>query len=453
MSSKTGERGRGGGSTQVMPRVSVSKSRGDKSRTVTVAPLPPVTVDIIPGRFTEDDWMSMVTAEDGEHVVGDIVDSLISHVMEECLTVYLQQQVIPYTVSQARDAMLQIVQWTFVPRDEGNNKPDTESTWQEEPQPCPHDSWAQGCIPVTQPAQTPHFSQSQVSLKHAFTDIPEETPQTGEPPREEEDPPQSSQEQVPIPKIAAPPSSQPVIKPTPPTTAPKTRPFYRPHRGPLRSAGLKNITKSLEEMEKEMLLKQLDKKEIDETIDLLPTSLHNILKIQLGRPPQKKDVIYDHAGNVLSVPKVALCKLPQHHVHTQIEVLDIGTETKKSLISRKRREATVKRAHVSFSSSDPPTLHDNILATHPTTAIEDGQAPVSILLDTMPLTHGVILRKGDATERGSVYSLRQRELISKKDRRDLRPIQASIPLPGLAVEQVLKNNIPQVQPLISFMSH
>ncbi|CAJ0934125.1 unnamed protein product [Ranitomeya imitator] len=150
---------------QVMPRVSVSKTRGDKSRTVTVAPLPPVTVDIIPGRFTEDDWMSMVTAEDGEHVVGDIVDSLISHVMEECLTFYLQQQVIPYTISQARDAMLQIVQWTFVPRDEGNHKPDTESTWQEEPQPCPHDSWAQGCVPVTQPAQNTPIQ--------SFSDIPQ----------------------------------------------------------------------------------------------------------------------------------------------------------------------------------------------------------------------------------------------------------------------------------------
>ncbi|XP_073506354.1 uncharacterized protein C2orf81 homolog isoform X2 [Phyllobates terribilis] len=439
------------GIKDVLPRVSVSKSRGDKSRTVTVAPLPPVTVDIIPGRFTEDDWMSMVTAEDGEDVVGDLVDSLISHVMEECLTVYLQQQVIPYTVSQARDAMLQIVQWTFVPRDEGKHKPDSESTWQEEPQPCPHDSWAQGCVPVTQPVRTPHFSQSQ----HPITDIQEETPRTGEPAGAKEDPPQSSQEQVPILKIYAPPSPQPVIKPTPPTAPPKTRPVYRPHRGPLRSAGLKNITKSLEETEKEMLLKQLDKKESanEETIDLLPTSLHNILKIQLGRPPQKKDVIYDHAGNVLSVPKVELCKLPQHHVHPRIEVLDISTESRKLMITRKRREAAVKRSLVSSSSSNPPTLHNKIMDIQPTTGIEDSQAPASILLDTMPLTQGVILKKGDATERGSVYSLRQRELISKKVRRDLRPIKASIPLPSLAVEQVLKNNIPQVQPFISFMSH
>ncbi|KAM4049379.1 uncharacterized protein C2orf81 homolog isoform 2-T2 [Anomaloglossus baeobatrachus] len=397
--------------------------------------------------------MSMVTAEDGEDVVGDIVDSLLSHVMEECLVVYLQHQVIPYTVSQARDAMLQIVQWTFVPRDEGNHEPGTESTWQEEPQPCPHDSWAQGCVPVTHPARTTPSSQSQVSPEHPITNITEETSQIVETPGADEDPPQSSQEQVPIPQIFAPQIHQPVIKPTPPTAPPKTRPGYRPHRGPLRSAGLKNITKSLEETEKEMLLKQLDKKESPnyETIDFLPTSLHNILKIQLGRPPQKKDVIYDHAGNVLSVPKVELYQLPQHHVQPRIEVLDISKESGKSLISRKHREAAIRRSHASASSTKPPTVH-KMMASQSTTAIEDVRASTAILLDTMPLTRGVILKKGDATERGSVYSLRQGELISKRDKRDLRPVQASVTLPSLAVEHLLKNNVPQVQPLISFMS-
>ncbi|XP_075704692.1 uncharacterized protein C2orf81 homolog [Rhinoderma darwinii] len=479
MSSRTGERARGGTSGQVMPRVAVSKSRGDKSRTVTVAPLPQVSVDIIPGRFTEDDWISMVVTEDGEDVVGEIVDSLIDRVMEECLIVHLQKQVVLYTVSQARDAMVQIVQWTFVPRDEGDNELDTDRNRQEEPQPCPHDSWAQGCVPVTQPARTPSSQQPQVSPHHPITDIPEqegeETPQAEEPPGGEEPLPVSPPQQMSTAETSSTRAPQLLLKPSPPTGPPITRPRYRPHRGPLRSAGLKNITKSLEETEKEIFLEQLFKvkeENVDENLNLLPTSLHNILKIQLGRPPQKKDVIYDHAGNVLSVPKVDLSRLPQHHVRPRIEVLDIsrdleylegksrvtGKGTRSRRVDRRSGAACklspIRRTHV-LMSGDPPQLllHDEMIRTciQPTTTTEDipGPTPVSagVLLDTMPLSQGVILREGDAIERGSVYSLRVKE-ESKK----LRPIPAAIPLPILRVEQLIKNNVPQVQPLLS-MSH
>ncbi|KAG9462338.1 uncharacterized protein C2orf81 homolog isoform X2 [Eleutherodactylus coqui] len=456
MSSRSGERARGGTAGQAMPRVSVSKSRGDKSRTVTVAPLPQVAVDIIPGRFTEDDWLSMVIAEDGEEAVGDIIESLIDHLMEECLRVHLQHQGIPYTVSQARDALLQVVQWTFVPRDEGDDEPDTGRNQQEEPHPCPHDSWAQGCVPVTSSVCTPRSSEPQVSSLHPITDIPEGGEER--PPAAEEQPSASSQEELHPPGAKAEPSTlNPIIIPTPPTVPPKTRPRYRPHCGPLRSAGLKNITTSLEETEKQIILEQLAQKggAPEETLELLPTSLYNILKIQLGRPPQKKDVIYDHAGNVLSVPKMELSRLPQHHVRPQTEVLDVSGESGASQGSGRgggtRRSqgagktSAIRRSQFGSSSSDG-------IATR----MEDlhGWAPVPTgrLLHTMPLTDGVILREGDGTERGTVYSLRQRKRATER-RRELRPVQASIPLPRLTVEQLLKNNVPQVQSLTSFMSH
>ncbi|KAG8538785.1 hypothetical protein GDO81_022089 [Engystomops pustulosus] len=441
-----------------MPRAAASKSRGDKSRSVTVAPLPQVSVDIIPGRFTEDDWMTMVGAEDGEDVVGDIVDSLIDRVMEECLMVHLQSQLIPYTVGQARDAMLQIVQWTFVPRDEGDVDLDTGKDWREEPLPCPHDSWAQGCVPVTQHVLTPRSSQSQGPPQHLA--IPEEESlQDITPPEPEKSPPASSEEQTTPPEAETKRASEPTRKPTPPAAPPKNRPGYRPHRGPLPSAGLKNITKSLEETEKEMFLEQLVREEGVTSENLLPTSLHNILKIQLGRPPQKKDVMYDDAGNVLSMPKVAISRLPQHHVRPRIQVLDVSRESTDNDTRRRNRQnlrkgkearkaSPVIGTRVCSFSNDPPHLHSTRAEDLPGRA----SMPAAIHLDTMPLTHGVILRLGDSTERGSVYSLQQRER-AQTERGELRPIQAAIPHPNLRVEQLLRNNIPQVQPLVSFMSH
>ncbi|KAG8429624.1 hypothetical protein GDO86_019679 [Hymenochirus boettgeri] len=130
---------------QASSRGAQSKSRGDKSRAVPVAPLTQTKVEIVPGRLTEGSWTCWVDQEAGEKTVGDTVDSMISQVLEECYKVYLARQIIPYTVHQAQEAMTQMVEWAFIPRDEGEQ--DMIVTIKE-PQPCPTDSWAQGCVPA-----------------------------------------------------------------------------------------------------------------------------------------------------------------------------------------------------------------------------------------------------------------------------------------------------------------
>lgn len=59
-------------------------------------------------------------------------------------------QCVPFTVGQARDALLQIAQWRFLARDEGESDTEGDGSWQEdeEPEPCTADSWAQGSVPV-----------------------------------------------------------------------------------------------------------------------------------------------------------------------------------------------------------------------------------------------------------------------------------------------------------------
>ncbi|XP_054332226.1 uncharacterized protein C2orf81 homolog isoform X13 [Pongo pygmaeus] len=57
---------------------------------------------------------------------------------------------IPFTISQAREAMLQITEWRFLARDEGESAVAEDPTWgeDEEPSACTTDSWAQGSVPV-----------------------------------------------------------------------------------------------------------------------------------------------------------------------------------------------------------------------------------------------------------------------------------------------------------------
>ncbi|KAM9330232.1 uncharacterized protein C2orf81 homolog [Gastrophryne carolinensis] len=514
-----------------MSRVPASRSRSDKSRPLPAAPPPPQTgEDVIPGRFTQEDWLAMAASEDGEEAVWEALDSLMGGVMDQCYKVYLEGQRIPYTISQARDTMIRMVDWAFIPRDEGEDEGYPESPEQQEPQPCSHDSWAQGCVPISRPVLTPRSSRPQVS---SITDIAEQETEAQEEKASKsyaEDPPplhqeleeaqkeasaaqqprpiikpshqepeeaqkeaSAAQQPLPIMKpshqepeeaqkvVSAAQQPWPIMKPTPPPEPPKTRTKFRPYRGPLRSAGLRNIGKSLEETEKEMFLEDLlnARKETspEEDLDLLPTSLHNILKIQLGRPPQKKDVVYDDAGNVLSVPKLDLSRLPQHHVRPRVEVLDsdreaqcqvkkfshadVRTSNKQPHDKRRiRKKGHLGQARATgrlpvSSAPDLPhkTLQVYTLSSSTSTDLSQGPRPSStgLLLDHIQLAHGVILREANNTERGSLHSLRQSELARREESRQLQPIRPSVALPSLSVEQLIKNNTPQVQPMVTFM--
>ncbi|XP_019297872.2 uncharacterized protein C2orf81 homolog [Panthera pardus] len=136
------------GSRQIRDR-GVTRSKAEKARPPTVQ-VP--QVDIVPGRLTEAEWMALTALEEGEDVVGDILADLMTRVMDSAFKVYLTQQCIPFTISQAREAMLQITEWRFLARDEGESAVAEDPTWgeDEEPLACTTDAWAQGSVPVLQ---------------------------------------------------------------------------------------------------------------------------------------------------------------------------------------------------------------------------------------------------------------------------------------------------------------
>ncbi|EGW11803.1 uncharacterized protein C2orf81 homolog [Cricetulus griseus] len=134
------------GSRQVRDR-GVTRSKAEKARPPT-QPVP--QVDIVPGRLNEAEWIAFMSLEEGEDVVGDILADLLTRVMECAFKVYLTQQCVPFTISQAREAMLQITEWRFLARDEGESAVAEDPTWgeDEEPLACTTDAWAQGSVPV-----------------------------------------------------------------------------------------------------------------------------------------------------------------------------------------------------------------------------------------------------------------------------------------------------------------
>ncbi|KAK2523421.1 hypothetical protein Q9966_012075, partial [Columba livia] len=131
-------------------RVTASRSRGDKSRPPAA---PPARADTVAGRLSQAEWLSLLRAERDDRDAGDVVAELLERVLAECSRAHAVRQRVPFTVGQARDAILQITECRFLARDEGDTEPEGpagDSGWREdeEPEPCVADSWAQGFVPV-----------------------------------------------------------------------------------------------------------------------------------------------------------------------------------------------------------------------------------------------------------------------------------------------------------------
>nr|XP_023966710.2 uncharacterized protein C2orf81 homolog isoform X1 [Chrysemys picta bellii] len=534
-------------------RVPLSKSRAEKSRPPTV-PIP--QVDIVPGRLSESEWISLVTMEEGEDGVGDILEGMINQVMDECYKVYLARQCIPFTISQARDAILQIAEWRFLARDEGEATVEEDATWQEEEEPvaCVTDSWAQGSVPVmrtsltlfpkerepfrqvpcakdplslgTQPMQgcvtgspwvatwnwgttEPLTHQpglpltlcccDEVQNPPAFTQVsldklPEETLS------HEETRSYTGSPEVP----ASPPSEQPSqekgvksakssrpqnLRPQPaPPPSPKTRKAYRPPRGLLRSASLKSTARPLQEPEKELLRQQLAQtvpeesplEDLGSLHQLLPTSCSNLLKIQMGRPPTIRGVTYDEFGTVIAMPRLDPARLPKCWIKPQVEVLDPDVEAKRQevlqTVSGRGQRSTKSHSRAAQGPGVGELISAQLLEdTGPTLSGRLAQAVCprhadkraqhlpstgrslepsshvswkpSNLLDSIELAPGVAIRDSSSVKRGPHPGALCEEGGEGVFQRKLRPIRPRVPLPAVAVGQLIRDHTPQVRPM------
>lgn len=108
----------------------------------------------------------------------------------------------------------------------------------------------------------------------------------------------------------------------------KRRPSCQPLPVAQRSASTKNIS------EKELLWRKLPQAPLQVSSllgsaqPLLPSSCSNLLRIQMGRPPNIKDVFYDEMGNVMLVPHLEPARLPKRWIKPTVEVVDPNVESK-----------------------------------------------------------------------------------------------------------------------------
>ncbi|XP_030835020.1 uncharacterized protein C2orf81 homolog [Strongylocentrotus purpuratus] len=528
-----------------MSRATVSKSRAEKAKDKdkdrggsTSVPVPPVNSDVIPGRFTETDWNSMLDKEDGEDFVIDIVSNIVDSALTVIYDNYIQKQLHPYVVTQARDAILQIIEWQFLARDEGETQPENDATWleEDEPMPCVPDAWAQGSVPQkNRPLMSPLLSEPGTDItdvtgmshhviledvvceSHADIELADGEEEGGEEDKEvdgEEEKEEGGDQTEDVSERLAnaeqeeaePKSEEVIIEETkvlnriffsififfPHIQAKQEahrprKPKFKPHKGRVRSAGLRDMHKSLDEMEREVLeaeRKASEPKVVrDSILDHMPSSCHSILKVQAGRPPGSKDVSYDDRGNVISVVRLDPDKLPSHRVRTQYAVVDPAVEAAHArlvamrtgrYISQQKTEMAKQQAEVramtksrGIPTSDgtktgvKPLKTAASLATlasshhsHGTKHMDYAAVPGGIsplpppLIESMELSPGVVVKEGNRVKRGPKPQARYHDSITSAKLRSLRPVhQLDMRDAQLAVADIINAKGPLLRAL------
>ncbi|XP_064617741.1 uncharacterized protein C2orf81 homolog isoform X2 [Liolophura sinensis] len=462
-----------------MSRGTVTKSRTDKKGGQSV-PLPAVAHEIIPGKYTDQDWNSMLEKDDGEDFIADIVEDVVAMTLEKAYDGYISRQLLPFTINQAKDAILQIIEWQFLAHDEGDMEVDKDPGWiqEEEPDPATTDCWAQGSVPKiflppvcsvieeepevkeeAQPTETvdPEICDEQMSDQVSEPPLPENTQLEEDQPQDANFVPENSDSPT---KAAASPK--------------KKRRGYKPHYGSLKSAGVSRMTESLEDTEIQLWEKEARENLSPErplalSLIQMPVTCHSLLKqreqsyiymldgtiMQQGRPPGNKEVTYDEMGNVVAVVKLNPDRLPNHRVKVGYHVVDPTVEaaearldamkkgklTRKNLSHKEPKHSNGKRASVGSST---------VTSKGKPSVLTDSQSKTPLppaMIDTVDIAPGVVIREGQQVRKGPRRVVKKSNQLTDETQRMLKPISICNNLATLDVSEILERRTPTLKPL------
>ncbi|KAH3863581.1 uncharacterized protein LOC127866589 [Dreissena polymorpha] len=435
-----------------MSKATVSKSRAEKAGKVPPAQTPVVSHEIVPGKFNDHDWNMMVDRDGAEDFVDDIVDDLIGITLNKCYELFIQRQLIPFTVSQAKDAILKIVEWRFLKRDEGEKSPETDPGWMqdEEPDPAETDCWAQGSVPKTfLPSQAveilPEVTEEVAEVEDdgnqmmeeqdnvVVNDEPELEDQVSEPDMTREEELRKAREQEE--KAKAEPEK-------------KKRRKFKPYTGKLRPQP-NNLTESLEQTEMTLLSAEIAAsmpRQLGSLVPIvtMPASCHNILKVQSGRPPGNKDVEYDDYGNVVAVIKLNPEKLPSHRVKVNYQVVDPAVEA-----AQARLDAMRTGRYVAPKPKRKQTKKDEL--TDSVKESNSNQLPAKTplpppMIETMEVAPGVTIREGGRLKQGPSRYIRRIDMLNQ-NHKGLKPVMTQSTTPRLSVSELLDRHTPILRPI------
>ncbi|XP_059170066.1 uncharacterized protein LOC131951721 isoform X2 [Physella acuta] len=427
----------------------LTKPRGtDKSKPPT-SQTPTASHDIVPGKFNENDWNYVLERDTAEDFAFDLVEEIISKTLSVIYDRHIESQLLPFTISQAKEAIVEIIKWQFLTRDEGEENFQSDSSWHqdEEPEPASTDCWAQGSVPKTI-----------IRPKTPIIEVQEIIPEEVEPSTTEENLVEAAIEEMPdfVSETQEPvelglPDDHKTDQETTETLEAKAKAKFRPYRGKLKTPKIGNLTESLDETEMKLFYNELsqtsDGRDKQSTVLTMPASCTSLIKFQNGRPPGNKEVMYDDMGNVIGVIKLDPDKLPTHKVNIKYTVVDPLTESSAKLdLNRKGKSMSkIRRIRSKTFSKDVMLKEAKSKLVTLSQSANISSLPPS-LIEEMEVARGVIIREGSRVKKGPGLYYRKLDML-EENFKGMQPISLRAGNPGITVNDLLDRTTPILRPL------
>ncbi|XP_029296637.1 uncharacterized protein C2orf81 homolog [Cottoperca gobio] len=430
-----------------MPR-SITKSQADKrthrsSVQVITPPTQDLEVeDIFSGRLTQAQWIEMLSQEDADETVGEIMEELMSKVMEGCLKVYIERQLAPFSVSWAKSYLTQTLESQILFPDEGEGPEEASKTEDSEPLPATSDSWIRGCVPVVNATPRPHPAPQQeadISQVPVQTE-PRVNQQCNVVAQTNSSPKRSEKETSPRRPVSY--ECYKVLSPRPPPkiNLKKKQQVTLPPK-PVAGKLLPPLPCSAEKKDVEVEGKD---------------GTHSVYNYTTGSS-------YQHKNNQ-PIPKLDHSSLPQYRIFPQYEIVD-NNDTKPNpkkpgglsklepRRNKRQTERTVTSPKQLTSSKDQPAMFQRsktdvwLKKLSPSRHRKEGMGYSGPLrLDTMVLAKGVSLLDPRAVEMTPLKCNPPTPFTK------LRPIRSDAVVPPFSVDQFTTGQLPQVTPLFQSKS-
>jgi hypothetical protein len=67
-------------------------------------------LEIVPGKFNETDWLSLLENDDTEDFIADIFDGIWADTSEQIQQIYIRRQLLPFTLMMTENALSSVIQ-------------------------------------------------------------------------------------------------------------------------------------------------------------------------------------------------------------------------------------------------------------------------------------------------------------------------------------------------------
>lgn len=431
------------------------KSKDVKGKTVSAEKQQNTTYfEIVPGKFNENDWNNLLDVDESQEFIWELLDECIENANKVIYSNYLENQTIPFTINEAKKAILHLIDWQFLDDDTDDDL--TENFVQDkEPEACMIDSWAQGYVQTIVLDSTDYEKDitEEVNEQKSSRSFLEELTHT--PFQEEHVTELTPEGSVPTGQVLLEANINTPVKVHQAKSVSERKslskkfsePISLTHTYPTSSVKRGPSSFSYDMKEKAPInykIKQIDMdaKRIEESIVKAPNACQSLLKTLLTRPVGQREVELDQFGDITSIAKLDFDKTHTVGIKTRFSIND--NSKAEAALELKSRRSKIDREDRRQSSTNYDNFkrnkHKNSQNRKPKIS-EITQEENDIILDPVP---GVVFTMLNSVRVGPKKALvpnKQQTLYEKSEifLQPVKPLERSDTLTRMSLDEILEN--------------